>query len=258
MMSLHDTPLEQLRLKRVVDLLPQGRATALDVGAREGWMSMALLQHFQHVTALDLSKPVAEAPRLTTVAGDATDLHFPDNAFDTVICAEVLEHIPSDRLERACNELRRVAKYDVIVGTPYREDNRVGRATCRKCGNVNPPWGHVNIFDRERLLQLFRPLKAVATVLIGSQKSRTNPVSVKLLEFAGNPWGTYGQVCIHCDSLLEPPSGQRTALQRIAAKAATLLNDCQSQCISPAPTWIYMVFEKIQLSKDIPIGGPHL
>jgi SAM-dependent methyltransferase len=39
---------------------------------------------------------------------DATDIHFPDDSFDIIICNHVLEHIPDDR--KAMSELARVLK----------------------------------------------------------------------------------------------------------------------------------------------------
>src|SRR5450432_443830 len=42
------------------------------------------------------------------VHGDATSMPFPDGAFDQVIAAEVLEHIPAD--QAAMNEIARVLR----------------------------------------------------------------------------------------------------------------------------------------------------
>jgi hypothetical protein len=71
------------------------------------------------------------------------DLGFADDFFDFVLCAEVLEHIPTASLSRACSELGRVSKHYVLIGVPYRQDIRVGRTTCWSCRKKNPPWGHI-------------------------------------------------------------------------------------------------------------------
>ena len=68
------------------------------------------------------------------MGANAADLPFPDAAFDMVTCAEVIEHIPSPALERACREMARVARRYVLVGVPYRQDLRHGRTTCAACG----------------------------------------------------------------------------------------------------------------------------
>lgn len=44
-----------------------------------------------------------------TVNMDVTDIKYPDNSFDFILCSHVLEHVPNDIL--AINELFRVMKY---------------------------------------------------------------------------------------------------------------------------------------------------
>ncbi len=176
---------EQARSADLLRLLPRGRKSVLDIGARDGYFSQLLTEHFEEVTALDLEKPAFEYPRVTTVAGDITKLQFPDSSFDCVFCAEVLEHIPA--LEQACRELARVARHEVVIGVPFRQDTRCGRTTCRQCGKSNPPWGHVNNFDEQKLRKLFPELAVRATSFVGSNNEVTNPVSTMLMEMAGNP-----------------------------------------------------------------------
>lgn len=66
-----------------------------------------------------LAKKVVATPSIDYVSGDldgslamrpldVTDIDFPDNTFDAVICNHVLEHVPDDR--RAMSELLRVLK----------------------------------------------------------------------------------------------------------------------------------------------------
>jgi ubiquinone/menaquinone biosynthesis C-methylase UbiE len=90
------------------------------------------------VTALDLERPAWEAPGIRTVAGNACNLEFRDESFDCMLCSEVIEHIPE--VERACRELARVARHEVIVGVPYRQDLRLGQMPCRSCGKINPAY----------------------------------------------------------------------------------------------------------------------
>lgn len=234
---------ERARTADLVRLLPTGRQSILDIGARDGFFSRIFAERFVEVTALDLSKPAFDIPGVVTVAGDATRLQFPDNSFDCVFCAEVLEHIP--QVEEACREIIRVARHEIIIGVPFRQDTRIGRTTCRKCGKPNPPWGHVNTFDEERLRQLFAGVRQKTTSFAGENKEASNPLSAWLLDLAGNPWGTYDQEesCIHCGGKLELP-GDRVLWQKVCSAAGVRLNDLQNLFTKPHGNWIHLVFEK--------------
>ena len=45
--------------------------------------------------------------------------HFRKNEFDTILCAEVLEHIPFKYFEKSLEELSNVAKNYVILSLPH-------------------------------------------------------------------------------------------------------------------------------------------
>ena len=202
-----------------------------------------MCQYFPDVTALDLIKPAFDIPGVRTVAGDATRLAFEDGAFDCVFCAEVLEHIPP--VEVACKELLRVAKHEVIVGVPYKQDTRVGRTTCPHCRRSNPPYGHVNTFDEARLAALFPGTRVAATSLVGENREFTNPVSAFLMDCGRNPWGVYAQdePCIFCGAKMTEPEG-RTLVEKICSSVAIRLNRLQEPLIRSQAIWIHMVFSK--------------
>ena len=234
---------EQARTADLLRLLPKGRKSVLDIGARDGHFSRLLTQYFDEVTALDLREPAFKIDRVKTVAGDATNLQFSDNTFDCVFCAEVLEHIPN--LQKACSEIVRVVKHEVIIGVPYKQDTRVGRLTCRTCGKVSPPWGHVNSFNDAKLAELFSGCEIQTTSYVGTSNAATNPISTWLMDLAGNPWGTYEQEesCIHCGAKLAPPV-DRKLWQRACSASATMLNRLQSTFESSHGNWIHIVGAK--------------
>jgi len=234
---------EQARSADLLRLLPRGRRSVLDVGARDGYFSRLLTDYFEEVTALDLEKPAFQIPRVTTVAGNIARLPFADSSFDCVFCAEVLEHIPA--LEQACRELVRVVRHEIVLGVPYRQDTRVGRTTCRSCGKSNPPWAHVNSFDEGRLRRLFPGLSLHRTSFIGTNNSVTNPLSTLLMDWGGNPWGTYDQdePCVHCGAALLAPNG-RSAAARACSGIAARLNRLQASLSHPHANWIHVVFVK--------------
>ncbi len=238
--------IEKARTSDLMDLIPDDcRGTVLDVGALDGWFSIILAERFDKVFALDLERPSIEHPRIQCVKGDATNLNFTSKEFDLVFCAEVLEHIPSKQLVKACSELERVAKEYILIGVPFKQEIRVGRTKCCTCGKRNPPWGHVNSFDENKLKQLFSLYEAKKISFIGENKDYTNALSVFLMDFAGNPYGTYyqGEFCIHCGSeLKEPP--QRNILQKILTRMAFYMKNIQKPFHNPHSNWIHILFEK--------------
>lgn len=198
---------EQERTKDIVTLIQQcvnRQGEALDIGARDGHFSKLLTNFFHKVTALDLRKPQLSYDNVECIQGDITELSLPDNHYDLVFCAEVLEHIPTQKLQIACSELSRVTKKFLLIGVPYRQDTRIGRTTCTHCASTCPPWGHVNQFDEVKLEKLFTPLNIKAVRYVGQSCGRTNRLSTFLLDIAGNPYGTYDQEegCIECGEML--------------------------------------------------------
>lgn len=237
---------ELQRSSSLLSLIPGNcDGNVLDVGARDGWFSQLLAQRFSEVTALDLIRPIIDHPKIRCEQGDLTDLRFPDNSYDLVFCAEVLEHIPPPLLTKACFELQRVSRRWVIVGVPYKQDIRFGRTNCYTCAKKNPPWGHMNTFDESRLKTLFPFSYLRMTSFAGITLSSTNVLSTLLMDFAGNPYGTYDQneACVYCGARLTRPP-QRTFTQKLATKCATYIRAIQIIFLKPHPNWIHSLFER--------------
>ena len=236
---------EQSRIADIFQLVPGAGQRAIDIGARDGYLSKRLAERFDSVVALDLERPRIDDPRITCVAGDLTSLEFADHHFDFVLCSEVLEHIPPGLLPKACAELVRVTGGSVLIGVPYRQDLLCGRTTCQTCGRSNPPYGHVNAFDEATLSGLFAELAWTRSSFVDSVQSFSNPLSVALLDFASNPFGTYDQEepCVHCGGAIGSP-GPRTLSQRIATRMAVAILEMQGMFVKPHAAWIHVLFER--------------
>jgi len=236
-------PEERDRVGNLLELLPQG-GSILEIGARDGHITRRLADRFTTVVALDLGELHIDDPRVTPIRGDVRSLTFGDHSFDVVLCAEVLEHIPPADLPRACRELARVTAGWLLVGVPYKQDLRVAQTRCQHCGRTNPPWGHVNSFDEDRLDALFRGLERTRTAFVGRTQDFTNPLSAKLMEMADHPWGTYEQdeSCIHCGRHVGQPSSTRGPLQKVLSSAAERLNRVQRRLSGDRPCWIHCVY----------------
>ena len=236
---------ERKRIADLMRLLPLDLDSVLDIGARDGFISKLLARHFPKVTALDLEEPRKNDGRIRCVKGDVTSLNFPDDSFDLVFCAEVIEHIPSRTLVRACGELSRVAREYLLIGVPYKQDLRVGRLTCRACGKKNPPWGHLNSFDENGLKELFPEFKVVGLSFVGEGAAGTNPFSTFLTDLAGNPYGDYSQEepCVYCGAKFRSPP-ERNLLQKALTKIACYVNEAQKAFSKRRPNWIHILFKK--------------
>ena len=236
---------EQLRTADLLRLMPGQGATALDLGARDGHFSLLMAERFDEVTALDLVEPRIEHPKVKCVRGNAVSLPFPDQAFDFVLCAEVLEHVPAELLKGVCGEIQRVARDRVLIGVPYKQDVRLGRTTCFSCGRPNPPWGHVNAFDEARVIELFSEFGVETVSFVGTSAARTNAVSAALMDFAGNPYGTYKQEepCTHCGRPLVPPPPRNT-VQLVATRLAYWARSVTAPFAKPHGVWMHVVFRR--------------
>ncbi len=237
------SPLEQVRLERLTSLLPRDAGSVLEIGARHGVVTERLAGIYGQVTALDLRRPRFDIDGVTTVSGDVQHLQFPDNSFECVVCTEVLEHVPD--FTAGAKELLRVASSYVLLGVPYRQDTRVGRTTCVRCGKISPPFGHLNSFDERTIRQLFAGAEISSIQYVAENRERTNFLSRWLQDFAGNPYGNYDQEepCIHCGGKLERPK-RLSCAQRMAAASGCRLYHVQRALNRPRPTWILVLFKK--------------
>lgn len=240
--------LERGRIASLMSLLPGNPGemnSALDVGARDGFISKLLTERFSNVTALDLETPAVDHERIHCVKGEVTDLNFPDASFDLVVCAEVLEHVPARMLSKACDELSRIAKEYLLIGVPYKQDLRQDRTTCYTCGEKNPPWGHLNSFDESRLRKLFQRLEMTKVSFAGEVEIGTNFISAFLMDLGGNLYGAYWQEepCVHCGAMLRPPP-EKKLWRRALTRAAIYAREAQRPFCRKHPTWIHVLFQK--------------
>lgn len=239
------TPSEQARIASLVELMPEAFTTGLDIGARDGYISLRMAERGDHITALDLAMPSIAHDKIVCVQGDTTSLEFASNTFDVVVCAEVLEHIPPPLLELACKEIARVTRKWAVIGVPLNQDTRYGATHCPSCGKTNPPWGHVNSFSVAHLKMLFPSMVACQIQFVGVTKSRTNFISHALMKYAGYPFGTYGQdePCVYCGAQISYLD-HRSFIQRLATRAAHVLTSVQQHLTPVRPMWVNILFEK--------------
>lgn len=101
--------------------------TVLDAGCGEGVLSCLMAKQGNKVVGVDISEPNIEMAKklakdmgvedkVSFFLGDAENINFPDNNFDTVVSCHVLEHLPD--FDKGVRELKRISRKKIIVALP--------------------------------------------------------------------------------------------------------------------------------------------
>lgn len=159
-------PDQRLHARVIAALIDLGVESIPDVGCGNGFVTKRL--RAPRVVGLDPSEEALSHFDGESVVGVAEDLPFEDQAFDAVVCAEVLEHLSEAVFQKAVSELNRVARRYLVIGVPYRQDLRLGMTRCADCGLRYHVDLHCRSFDgREDIATLFPEWTVAATVLCG-------------------------------------------------------------------------------------------
>lgn len=179
--------------------VPVGVSTVLDVGSGHAGLANRLAAEGYRVTGLDVSVVSLKRVRAHRVQGSALSLPFMAEAFDLVVCAEVIEHLSGDERRRCLDELWRVARRHVLITVPDNEDLDANLVRCDRCGYVFNAWGHVARFDGRSVRTLFDLPPAAAVVTLGFPEPSYWP---PLRYIRRRLLCTYGHeehlVCPHC------------------------------------------------------------
>lgn len=129
----------------------------LDIGCGFGWFELfAVDRGVRTITGIEITERDLETARANAAASNvrfrvasATELPFEDASFDTVVCWEVLEHIPVNTEPQAFDEIARVLRPGgrLYLSTPHAS------LTARA---FDPAWWltghrHYTLLDLERL-----------------------------------------------------------------------------------------------------------
>ncbi len=95
----------------------RGEHGILDVGGYPGTLGEMLKKKNALLNMAILDRP--EIVREGYISGRAEALPFTDDAFDAVLCCDVLEHIPPGNRVRALEEMLRVCRGHLVIAAPF-------------------------------------------------------------------------------------------------------------------------------------------
>jgi SAM-dependent methyltransferase len=157
--SVERRVLSRFRMRLLDELRPLAPRRVLDAGCGEGHVTAWLAESLpdSEFTGLEGRSEALTAfkrrnPRARAVEGDLTALPFADQAFDLVLCTEVLEHLPEPR--PALHELGRVCAGHLFLTVPHEPFFRAGNlARGRYASRLGSTPGHVSTWSRRGFLR---------------------------------------------------------------------------------------------------------
>lgn len=145
--------------------------SVLDAGSGEGHILSKFLDgHYEQIYGMDLDQERLVYSRqhhshLPVVNGNLHHIPFPDNAFDLVICLEVLEHVGQP--DKALAELFRVTRRYAICSVPnepfWRIGNMLRGAYWSQLGNTPEHINHWSVWGFKRFMSRHFEILDVAT-----------------------------------------------------------------------------------------------
>jgi len=191
---------ERLRIRETMALFPASGGSVLDAGCGDGRLLDRLPNEV--VIGIDVDPEKLSACRRPVVRGSIHALPFSTGSFDTVVCAEVLEHLPDSLVFLAADELQRVARTTLVVTVPWEEDLMQATTRCNQCGRSFHLSGHLRSFTSKRLSAAFPQFVVEAVCTFGKRTEYESYVFARLMRMFGGRWPVpaRGLVCQSCGS----------------------------------------------------------
>ena len=217
--TLWERPLtqqEEERLHLVRAVWPEGVKTVLDVGCGNGALGNYLSEEVE-VTGIDFSREALRHFRRQKVLGSIAHLPFRDGSFDLVICADTLEHLLLDDLERCVVKLKRVTSRFLLITSPHSEDLEANSTRCRRCGTIFHVNWHLRSFAKEDLEGLFSDcFRLRCFTFFGEKWLRQHPLATRLQHALAGRFSYWEDaVCPLCSvrqgNLLAPANDEKQA-----------------------------------------------
>ena len=117
----HTMPDNAVAKQLIVFTKKFSKGSILDLGCATGNYSVALQKMGFDIKGADVNEKYVQRARERGIDAVLIDgrVPFPDKSFDTVICFEVIEHVPD--VDALLKEAKRLARKNVLITTPNSE-----------------------------------------------------------------------------------------------------------------------------------------
>jgi len=189
---------EQKRVKIILEFIPSGVESVLDVGCGDGLVTNILNERYNKVVGLDSSSEALSHVKSESILASCYLIPFNDNSFDLVLCNNVLEHLPFGVYERTLENLSRVSKKYVLISVPFNEDLWKRQIKCDRCQTVFHIYNHIKSFKHKDLESLSVNLKLTKFINCGIKETQYSELLDSLAKAFGR-WETYEKaICPAC------------------------------------------------------------
>ena len=137
----------------------------LEIGVGGGLLKKFLRDTFSYKT-LDIRETLKP-----DVVGSVVQLPVKNNAFDLVVCFQMLEHLPFSEFEPALKEIARVSRKDVLISLPYSSTSLYLEAKLPflkdrilRCGVRIPHFFRKHSFDGQHYWEVGRKGYSIKTI----------------------------------------------------------------------------------------------
>lgn len=172
-----------------------------DIGCGNGIIANQLAENWW-VVGVDWSWAALSNVRTIRLNAEINRLPFVNDAFDLILCSEVLEHLPKTILKKALAELSRVSHRYLLITVPNQEYLPKNYIKCPKCCHIFNAAYHLNSFSKGKLLSLFPGFRIIKAFKCGKAVRQYVPFLLKIKQQLANSWARFSAkrhyICPKC------------------------------------------------------------
>jgi len=189
---------ERERLKEIINLIPSGVKSILDVGCGNGAFINRLFGKYQRIVGLDISQEALKHVKTEKILGSITQLPFEEKSFDLVTSLEVLEHLSQEDFQKGILELQRISKKYIILTVPNEENLKRSLVKCPKCNFWFYPFFHLRSFNKKELKKTFNNFSLREIKEIGPVTHSYPSFLIAFSHFLRKPLPLTTSICPRC------------------------------------------------------------